>query len=67
MTCPENVGNRISEDLNFKILLGRMPRTRKSRYYNPRQVLERLPTFAASVWEIYQLTFPHNIENEIFG
>ena len=37
MTCPENVGNRISEDLNFKILLGRMPRTRKSRYYNPRQ------------------------------
>ena len=27
MTWPQNVGNRISEDLNFKIFRGRMPRT----------------------------------------
>ena len=25
MTWPQNVGNRISEDLNFKIFRGRMP------------------------------------------
>ena len=68
MTCPENVGNRISGGLEFQNFAGEdAPYPQITLLQSPTKVLERLPTFAASVWEIYQLTFPHNIENEIFG
>ena len=53
MTWPQNVGNRISE--NFKLFLGRMPPYPQiTLLQSLTKLLVRLPTFAASVWEIYQ-------------